>query len=214
MTTKAQADELMLPDTLTPIYVLRELANWIEHRTGGDEPRDVARIVLAREMANDLDELSTRLAATLEVKKAQIHGEAVNARHIDLERIGADELIGANVPNDPDLGTIAPYNVPVAKASAQPVEDHQCTSLDFNQSTHTGILKVRCDLGRCTTIDLSRLKQLTADPQEVLADIALRVASEHGLNMGELFEKMRRHSLGGLQTITMGTSSLPTPRQG
>lgn len=118
MTTNKPSDELVKPDTLTPAYVLRELADWVEHRTGGNEPRDVARIVLAREMANDLDVLSIRLAATLEVKKAKIHGEAIDGRHVDLEHIGADVL------NDPDHAPTAPYQIPVANAPTEPVEDH------------------------------------------------------------------------------------------
>lgn len=47
----------------------------------------------------------------------------------------------------------------------------------------------------------------------MLVDIARRIAAEHGLNVQELYAKMRGHSITSIETITLDTSSLPTPRK-
>ena len=177
--------ELESLDTATPAYVLRELANWIEFRTGGDEPRDQARIILGRQMADKLDDLLTKLAATTQV--------------------GSDTLIGVDVVNAPDQVGVQVYQVPDL-SPAKPVEAHECSTLEFEQDIHTGLLKVRCDLGRCTDIDLTGLDRMTAKSQDMLVDVARRVAAEHGLNLQELHDKMRKHSLGDLKTITLGAA--------
>lgn len=195
MATNTPTDELLRPDILTPAYALRELADWIEHRTGGDEPRDVARIVLGREVANALDELATNTAAT-----------------IGIENMPANDIfIGVDMANDPDVCTVAPYQIPVAKAPAEPVEDHQCSSLRFDRDVLTGLLRARCNLGRCTSIDFTQFEHTAENPQGVIIRIARIVAAEHGLDAGKLFEELRRNSLKDLRTFTPVTSPLPTP---
>lgn len=191
MTDKPDASselrELEKPDLVTPAYVLRELADWIELRTGGDEPQDQARIELGRSVADSLDELTAQLAATTQ--------------------IAADTLIGVDVVG-PDQAGVQVYQVSDL-TPADPVEAHECSTLEFEREVSTNTLKVCCNLGRCTDINLKELGQMLAKSQDMtmLIDIARRVAAEHGLNMQDLYYKMRGHSLGDLKTITLRESS-------
>lgn len=235
--------ELDKPDAATPAYALRELADWIESRAttlpstrdavhkdlggtpGKPSPGDLARIELGREMADGLDKMFEVHSKTITALHDRI-GELEAMKDLRTVQKKLDEIleyispsekqIGVDPADEPDQPGVAGYQVPVAKTPAEPVEAHQCSRLDFDrgdQMLGTRLLTVRCDLGRETDIDMEKLVKMAAHPQDALLAVARRVAAEHGLNVQDLFEKMRRHSLADLKTITLGTSSLPTPRQ-
>lgn len=223
--------DLEHPDTATPAYALRELANWIEHRTGGigeeQEPRDESRIKLGRKMADALDKMFEVHSNTIAALHEQLRElEDFRTIHAKLDRILAtmalqevhNQLIGgADMAAGADETVLIPFQVPVAKTPVKPVEAHQCSTLEFHrddQMLGTRLLTVRCDLGRETDIDMEKLVQMAANPQVAIMEIARRIAAEHELDVNELFDKMRKHSIGDLKTITVGTSSLPTPLKG
>ncbi|MHA1572987.1 MAG: hypothetical protein ACTSX8_03250 [Alphaproteobacteria bacterium] len=62
----------------TPSYALRELTAWIEHRTGGTEPRDQTRIELGNSMAKRAMKLENALEESV---RLQAHyGKLLNAQ--------------------------------------------------------------------------------------------------------------------------------------
>lgn len=195
------------PDVRSPAYALRELADWIEHRTGGTEPRDVARIELGRSMADLLDEQASA-AASLDLRS--IHNK------LDLILSALSLKAAVEELNTPcfDGESEAPYQIPVASIPAEPVEAHACSILTFDRSMITNTLKVRCDAGHHTDIDLSKLsKNSDHDPLSAMRGIVTILAADHGLDAQRLYDKMRKHAIRDLQTITVGTSSLLTPHQ-
>ncbi len=215
------------PDTATPAYALRELANWIEFRTGGmgneQEARDATRIKLGRDMADALDQMFEVHSKTIAALHEQlVELEDFRSVHDKLDKIynvvtlqgAAETLVGGSVPNDPEATTMVPFQVPVAKTPAEPIKTHECSTLVFSRETTGGALQVLCDLDRATDIDMEKLVKMAANPQVAIMEIARRVAAEHELDVNVLFDKMRRHSIGDLKTITVGTSSLPTPNKG
>ncbi len=210
------------PDAATPAYALRELADWIEHRaaaTPGKIPTgDVSRIKLGRQMADSLEkmfEVHSNTVAGLHQRIAELE-EMKDLRTVQKK---LDEIIGYLCgPSadeeliDADTPVVAPYQVSVANTPAEPVEAHQCSTLQFCRKPE-GLLQVICDLGRSTDITIQRLVKMSANPQDAIMEIARRVATDHSLNVGNLFDKMHKHSITDLQTITMDTSSLRSPNK-
>ena len=203
--------DLEQPDTATPAYALRELANWIEHRTGGTEPRDQTRIELGRTMADNLDAFTERQQSMIETllqeRKAVLPKLEELVAIFTVESPAGDALIGADVPNDAGSGTIAPFQVAVAGTPAKPVDDHKCTTLTFNRDMMTGITRVRCDLERETKIDLGTFERMAGSHRDVIMSMARQIAADHNCNLQQLHSRMEGSSPNDLMTITVGTTS-------
>ena len=146
---------------------LLELADWIEYRTatisGKASPADLARIELGRNMADEIDRvfkvhsqtvvaLHARVVELEQACAASFHDmrEVLNNGRMEVREM----LIGVDTADGPDQTGIAHYQVPVANTPGEPVEVHECSTLAFDHEIHTGILKVRCNLGRCRYANL------------------------------------------------------------
>lgn len=212
-------------DTATPAYALRELANWIEHRSGDSQEidGDATRIELGLAMADALDKLLEDQHSTIEALNTQV-SELLRDRKAALRKVEeliavlaikgpvGDELIGADVPNDADSKTVTPFQV--ASTPARTIDDHQCETLTFDRDIMAGVTWVRCDQGRSTKIKQAALDRMVPGSPEVIMAMARQIAADHSCDLQQLYSKMRERSPNDLTTITLDTLSSPHQTQG
>ena len=175
-------------------YVLRELADWIELRTGGEEPRDVTRIKLARTMAIKAEQLEAAL---------ELFTRSLDRMSDDPQ----EDFEGFDEGDQP----VAPFLVGgVASLPTDPIGHHECTKLTFERHPVTRQLIVICDKGQRSIIEIQQLTEASPTSTDVIMAMARQLASEHELNVQELFTQLQLRAKSGLKTITVATSSSPT----
>lgn len=182
-------------------YVLRELADWIEHRTGGEDPSDTSRIELARQTATKVEELE----GELDRFKTTLDRLALSEKQRELFEAEEGWTKAADKPATPFVVGKA-----VAEPPPDPVERCECSTLTFDLNPTDGTMRATCDKGKVSKIPLDSIKSMVTHPDDIVLAVAQQIAKEHGLPVQELFVELKPLARSDLKTITVGTHSLPT----